>query len=149
MDDSNLELPKEKVESKKAEEVPQEEYDKLQKRVSEVLGDRIKSVRESKQLVNSPCRLVSDDAFERDMERIRRITGEEGETSKRVLELNRSHPIVASLAHKIETGSDTELVNATIEQLFDNALLLEGLHQNPADMVERIQKLMAAAVGKS
>lgn len=149
VDDSNLELPKEKVESKKAEEVPQEEYDKLQKRVSEVLGDRIKSVRESKQLVNSPCRLVSDDAFERDMERIRRITGEEGETSKRVLELNRSHPIVASLAHKIESGSDTELVNATIEQLFDNALLLEGLHQNPADMVERIQKLMAAAVGKS
>ncbi|MFN8442116.1 MAG: molecular chaperone HtpG [Caldilineaceae bacterium] len=149
VDDSNLELPKDKVESQKAAEVPQEEYDKLQKRVTDVLGDRIKSVRESKQLVNSPCRLVSDDAFERDMERIRRITGEEGETSKRVLELNRSHPIVASLAHKIESGSDTELVNATIEQLFDNALLLEGLHQNPADMVERIQKLMAAAVGKS
>ena len=89
----------------------------------------------------------ADDAFERDMERMRRITGEEVETAKRTLELNRSHPIVASLAHKIESGADSELVNATIEQLFDNALLLEGLHKNPADMVERIQKLMAAAVG--
>jgi molecular chaperone HtpG len=38
------------------------------------------------------------------------------------------------------------LVDATIEQLHDNALLLEGLHPNPADMVERIQSLMESAV---
>ena len=148
VDDANLELPKDKAASEKpASDVTQDEYDKLQKRVADVLGDRVKGVRESKQLVSSPSRLVSDDAFERDMERMRRITGEEVETAKRTLELNRSHPIVASLAHKIESGADSELVNATIEQLFDNALLLEGLHKNPADMVERIQKLMAAAVG--
>lgn len=145
--DADLDLPKEKSESEKADALPQEEFDKLQKRISDVLGERVKGVRESKQLVSSPSRLVSDDAFERDMERIRRITGEEVETAKRTLELNRSHPIVAGLAHKIEAGADEELVNATIEQLFDNAMLLEGLHKNPADMVERIQKLMAAAVG--
>jgi uncharacterized protein YoaH (UPF0181 family) len=38
------------------------------------------------------------------------------------------------------------LVDAAISQLFDNALLLEGLHANPVDMVERIQLLMAEAV---
>jgi molecular chaperone HtpG len=37
----------------------------------------------------------------------------------------------------------------TIEQLFENMLLLEGLHPNPAQMVPRIQQLLEqAAAGK-
>lgn len=37
------------------------------------------------------------------------------------------------------------LMRNLIEQLYENALLLEGLHPNPADMVGRIQALMEAA----
>ena len=33
-----------------------------------------------------------------------------------------------------------------IEQLYASALLLDGLHPNPAQMVPRIQQLMEAAV---
>jgi molecular chaperone HtpG len=32
-----------------------------------------------------------------------------------------------------------------VEQLFDSALLSEGLHPNPSEMLPRIQKLMELA----
>jgi molecular chaperone HtpG len=32
-----------------------------------------------------------------------------------------------------------------IEQIYENALLLEGLHPNPAEMVDRIQILLERA----
>ena len=112
-----------------------------------VLGDRVTGVRESKQLVNSPCRLVSpEDSFDRDMQRIRRLTEQNYAVPKKLLELNRKHPLIANLAQMVAHTADTALVDATIEQLHDNALLLEGLHPNPADMVERIQTLMETAV---
>jgi hypothetical protein len=33
-----------------------------------------------------------------------------------------------------------------IDQIYEDALLIEGLLQNPARMIERIQKIMAAAI---
>ena len=42
-------------------------------------------------------------------------------------------------------ASPSERAAALIEQLYDNALLVEGLHPNPSDMVARIQTLMEAA----
>jgi molecular chaperone HtpG len=33
-----------------------------------------------------------------------------------------------------------------IEQLFEDALLIEGLHPDPASMIARIQKLIEAAL---
>jgi hypothetical protein len=41
------------------------------------------------------------------------------------------------------------VVPELITQLFENALLIEGLHPNPAEMVSRIQAIMAAAAGTS
>jgi molecular chaperone HtpG len=35
-----------------------------------------------------------------------------------------------------------------IEQLYEDALLIEGLHPDPAGMIERIQQLMEAAVAR-
>jgi hypothetical protein len=43
------------------------------------------------------------------------------------------------------------LIDPPIEQLYENALLLEGLHPNPAGMVPRVQQLLeqaAAAAAK-
>ena len=33
-----------------------------------------------------------------------------------------------------------------IEQVYENALLIEGIHPDPASMIERIQKLMEKAL---
>ena len=112
-----------------------------------MLGDRVVDVNESKQLVNSPCRLVSpQDDMDRDLQRLRRLMGEDVGTPKKILQLNRRHPIVVNVAEILEATPDDALIDTAIEQLFDNALILEGIHPNPTDMVERIQALMASAV---
>jgi len=116
-------------------------------RFKTVLGDQVTDVRESKQLVSSPCRLVSpEDSFDRDLQRIRRLTEQDYELPRKLLELNRRHPLVVNLAQILTKPDSDTLVDAAIGQLFDNALLLEGISPNPADMVERIQTLMETAV---
>jgi molecular chaperone HtpG len=40
------------------------------------------------------------------------------------------------------------LVDLSIEQMYDSALVQEGLHPNPADMLPRIQRLMAMALNR-
>ena len=40
----------------------------------------------------------------------------------------------------------SEILDLCVEQLFDAALLLEGLHPDPAGIVPRLQELMQAAV---
>lgn len=151
VDDANLELPKGKDAAEKKESdaapVSSQQFDALVKRFLSVLGDRVKSVREAKLLVDSPCRLVSDEEhYERDLERFRRLTEENYAAPARVLELNRKHPIIANLALALEKNPNEPLLPAAIDQLFDNALLLEGLHANPVEMVEHIQEILAAAV---
>ena len=149
VDDAGLDLPKPEDESKDEAKptVAQDDFERLVERFKTVLGDRVTNVRESKQLVNSPCRLVSpEDSFDRDLQRIRRLTEQDYELPKKLLELNRRHPLVANLAQILAKSSTDTIVDATIGQLFDNALLLEGISPNPADMVERIQQLMETAV---
>jgi molecular chaperone HtpG len=71
---------------------------------------------------------------------------EDYEIPKKLLELNRKHTIVANLARILASQPDADLIDVTILQLFNNALLLEGWHPKPAEMVEQIQSLMEAAV---
>jgi molecular chaperone HtpG len=63
----------------------------------------------------------------------------------RIMELNRAHPLVANLAQRASANADDPIVAAVAEQLYDNALLLEGLPINPTALVSRIQTLLEAA----
>ncbi|MCB0187767.1 MAG: molecular chaperone HtpG, partial [Caldilineaceae bacterium] len=150
VDDAGLELPDAKQDEEKADEqkkVAQDDFDKLVERFKSVLGDQVTDVRESKSLVSSPCRLVSpQDSFDRDLQRIRRLTEQDYSIPKKILELNRSHPIVVNLAQLVSKSESDKVVDAAAYQLFTNALLLEGINPNPADMVERVQTLLEAAV---
>ena len=148
VDDVNLELPQGKQEAEGvAPALASEEFDEVVKRFAAVLGERVKSVREAKLLVGSPVRLVSpEDSFDRDIQRFRRLTEEGYEAPRKVLEINRRHPLIANLAAVIKVAPADPLIPAAVEQLYDNALLLDGLHTNPVEMVDRIQAILAAAV---
>jgi molecular chaperone HtpG len=114
--------------------------------MKDVLGERITGVRASNVLRNSPLRLISpEDAQGREMARIQRLVERDYKVPARLVEVNRGHPLIADLARLIAASPDDQLAAALIEQLYDSALLLEGLHPNPADMVGRIQQLMEAA----
>ncbi|NTW01001.1 MAG: molecular chaperone HtpG [Oscillochloris sp.] len=144
VDEADLELPGE-VAAPEAR-LSDAEFATLAERLAAVLGEHVKEIRASKVLRDSPARLVSDeDGPGREMQRIQQMLGRETELQPRVLELNSAHPLVASLAKRVAIDPSDPIVAAAAEQLYDNALLLEGLHQNPATMVPRILKLLEAA----
>ncbi len=144
--DAELELPAPKDEEAKpeGEALPEDTLNKLIERFKKVLGERVSDVRESKVLKESPVRLVSPDkGFGADMERVYRLLDKEFPAPpSRILELNPRHPLIKNLS----ALGDSPLADQVVEQLFESALLLEGIHPNPADMVPRIQALMEAAV---
>jgi molecular chaperone HtpG len=97
-------------------------------------------------LRGSPARLLSaEDTPNREMERVQRILDRDYKVAPKILELNRSHTLIGDLAQMIDDRPADPLIAPLVEQLYDSALLLEGLHPNPAEMVGRIQTIMEAA----
>jgi molecular chaperone HtpG len=78
-----------------------------------------------------------------ELQRVYRMLGKEYEIPKKILELNPSHSILKGI-FKLE--ADSTLQTAIIEQIYDSALLVEGLHPDPSSMVARVQQIMDAAL---
>ncbi len=154
IDDAGLELPElaQEEETAVAESTLSEKaFNLFVGRCVTTLGDRVIEVRQSKVLKDSPVRLVSPkDAQNREMQRLYRYLDQNYEVPKKILEINRQHPLIESLARLVEAQPDSPVINMSIEQLYDSALVQEGLHPNPAHMLPRIQELMmlAAQTGK-
>jgi len=127
--------------------MPEDSFTTLREMFISVLGDRVKDVRSSKNLVGSPARLVSDDQNPtRNMYRINRLLEKEYELPVKILELNPRHPLLYRVSERLATNSGDEMVMAIIEQVFENALLQDGIHPDPAGMAERLVKIMQAAM---
>jgi molecular chaperone HtpG len=139
-----------KAETKQEEPLPEDSFGTLQTRFTDVLGERVKGIREGKNLVGSPARLVSDeDSASRNMYRINRLLDKEYELPVKTLELNPRHPLIHNLSKMIGATPDNPLINAVVEQVFETALLQDGIHPDPAAMANRITLLMQAATGSS
>jgi molecular chaperone HtpG len=150
VDDATLDLPVE-GDAGAAEEaiIPEVDFNRLVGRFVKVLGDKVTQVRESKVLRDSSCRLVSpESAPGREMQRVYKLLDKEFEVPKKILEINRSHALMRNLSRLVTDTPDDPVINLTIEQLFENQLLIEGIHPNPAAMISRIQTLMEAATAR-
>jgi molecular chaperone HtpG len=77
------------------------------------------------------------------MQRVYRLLREDFPAPKKIMELNPKHPILIQLNTLSE---DAELSHMIIDQIYEDALLIEGLHPDPAGMIERIQKIIEAAI---
>jgi molecular chaperone HtpG len=152
VDDPSLTLPESLAEATEAAPAAGEALDAsdlgaLAERFGTVLGERVVAVRATDRLTDSPMRLVApEDAADPEMDRLRRLVERDWEVPPRVVELNPRHPIVLELARLVRSGERGATVDAAIAQLYDNALLVEGLHPNPAHMVGRLQGLLAEAL---
>jgi len=153
VDDPDLQLPGElesPPEAITAGALSPEVFGKLIMRFKNVLGERVADVRESKLLKDSPCRLVSSESGpEREMQRVRRLIEQDYEIPVKIIEINRGHPLIQNLARLVESQFANPLIDLTVVQLFENLLLLEGLHPNPAQMAPRIQEVLERAVAAS
>lgn len=153
IDDASLELPEGSGESEEGDDsagLAEVDFNLLVGRFVTTLGDRVIEVRDSKILQNSPVRLVSpDDTPGREMERLYKYLDEEYRVPKRIIEVNRQHPLIVNLALVIKETPDDEVINLTIEQLYESALVIEGLHPNPAAMLPRVQHILELAVDRT
>lgn len=130
--------------------VEQPTFESLVERVKTVLGERVSDVRAGKTLVSSPARLVSDDKQGgRHMYRINRLLDRDYELPVKMLEINPRHPLVHNLSNLIGQNSSNPLIDVVIEQVFENALLQDGIHPDPAAMADRLTALMQAATGSA
>ncbi len=124
----------------KAEEVS-EEHKPLIDRLRELLGERVKAVRISKRLVDSPACLVLDEhAMALHMQRLMREAGHEMPVDKPVLEINPTHPLLTRFAAE----SDSERAQDLALLLHEQAVVAEGGQlDDPAAFVQRLNRVLS------
>ncbi len=129
-------LDKEK--DKAAEKEHNQESKELIDKIKKVLEPKVKDVRVTDRLTQSPACLVAD---EHDMglnlERILQASGQAIPSSKPILEINVEHPLVLRLAE-----AEAERFDDWSHILFDQALLSEGGQlADPASFVHRLNNM--------
>jgi len=137
-------------EEKKAFEELKTKTEPLCKLMKEILGDAVEKVVVSQRIVASPCVLVTGEyGWTANMERIMRAqalrdASQAGYMSaKKTLEINASHPIIASLRDKAAEDAADKTLRDLCFLLFDTALLVSGFSMDdPSVFAGRIHRLI-------
>ena len=116
------------------------EFKELIDKIKQSLGSRVKEVRVTHRLTDSPACLVADEHdVSGNLARILKSVGQSAPGSVPNLEINPKHPVVLRLRYEESKFDDWAAV------LFDQALLAEGGQlEDPATFVKRVNDLMLA-----
>lgn len=127
-------------EEKKAHEEVEKNFEDLVERVKKTLDDKVKDVRITHRLTDSPACLVADHYdMSGNLERMLKAAGQQVSGSKPILELNPEHPMVAKLK---DEQNDDQFADWT-SILFDQALLAEGGQlDDPASFVKKLNAML-------
>jgi molecular chaperone HtpG len=128
---------------KKGQQQLEADYKELVERIKGSLGSRVKNVRVTHRLTESPACLVADEYdMSGNLARILKAAGQKVPESIPILEINPTHPIVQRLKYEERHFDDWAAV------LFDQALLAEGGQlEDPANFVRRMNQLMLELSG--
>jgi len=142
--DAKFELDEEE---KKAEEETAKTYEGLVGQFKEALGDSVKEVETTTDLVDSPVKLKEDKedpAYM--MAQMMKQMGQDGgdhPAPKPILQINPKH----ELLEKLKDSSDVNLVNDAAHVLLDQAKLFDGQElDDTADFVARLNRIMTKAI---
>ncbi|MCQ2378955.1 MAG: molecular chaperone HtpG, partial [Victivallaceae bacterium] len=124
-----------------------EKYAKLVDFIKKELSGELSDVRFSGRLTDSPCCLITEgNAMSPHLERLFRAMHQEVPVSKRILELNPDHELIAKLAALAGKGEDPDLAGY-VRTLYDQALLVEGSPvADPAGFAKRVTSLLNGAL---
>ena len=127
-------------EEKKAQEETDKDFADLVERVKATLGDKVKDVRITHRLTDSPACLVVDDMdMSANLERMLKAAGQQVGGTKPIFEVNPEHPMVV----RLKDESDDTRFEDWSSILFDQALLAEGGQlEDPASYVKRLNALL-------
>jgi molecular chaperone HtpG len=137
-----LEDEAEKVAQQEAEDAFKSLTDKIQA----TLGERVKGVRVTHRLTDSPACLVTGEGdMSANLERLLKAAGQSAPTVKPTLEINPQHALVTRLNRESDEARFADWANL----LFEQALLAEGGQlEDPASFVRRLNGLLAMLPGQ-
>ena len=123
---------------KQAQEKDTGEFKELTDKIKTSLAGRVKEVRVTHRLTESPACLVADDHdMNANLARLLKAAGQKVPVSQPIMEINPKHPVVLRL--KVEEKKFDDWASV----LFDQALLAEGGQlDDPAGFVKRVNHLM-------
>ncbi|MCB0282660.1 MAG: molecular chaperone HtpG [Calditrichae bacterium] len=136
----------EKEGEEKAEELSKGDekiFEKLLKRIKDILGDRVTEVRESKRLHDSASCLVNPDgSMTSHMHKMMQMMNKEMTPPQKVMEINKNHKLTRNLLKIYKNDPRDAFIDNAAEQLYESALLLEGYLTDPHKLVNRINKVL-------
>lgn len=132
-------------EERKSQEETEKDAEGLVERIKNALGERVEAVRVSHRLTSSPaCIVLGERDMALYMQQLLKQAGHEISSTKPVLEINPTHPMLA----RIEGEKDDTRFAEWSALLLDQAILAEGGQlEDPAGFVARINQLMLALAG--
>jgi len=127
-------------EEKKAAEATAEALKPLIERLQATLKDRVKDVRTTTRLVDSPACVVADEGdMSGHLARLLKQAGQSAPATKPILEINPQHALV----QRLDSPEGSERFDDLAHILLDQAVLAEGGHlEDPAAYVRRVNALL-------
>ncbi|HEX9277297.1 MAG TPA: molecular chaperone HtpG [Casimicrobiaceae bacterium] len=129
------------AQDKEAQQKVADDCKTLVENVKHALGDKVKDVRMTLRLTDSPaCIVVDRDAMSQHLQRLMKAAGQKVPEAKPILELNPAHPLVQRLKEE-----DAKLADWA-QLLLDQAQLAEGgALEDPAGFVKRVNAMLLDA----
>ncbi|MDR0402490.1 MAG: molecular chaperone HtpG [Treponema sp.] len=112
-------------------------------KIKKALGERVKDVKLSRRLHDSPSCIVADenDPSIQMAQMLKAMGQTDMPDTKPILEINGEHPIVAALKDTVDENRIADVAGV----LLDQALLVEGIKlKDPADFVQRLNRLLSS-----
>ena len=128
------------AETKEAQEKLEKEFDTVVTRIKEALKGKVKDVKLSQRLTDSPACIVADeDDMSSQMAKLMASVGQAVPDTLPIFEINGEHDLVKHVADE----QDDDKFSQWVEVLFEQAMLAErGSLKDPASFVGRLNKLM-------
>jgi molecular chaperone HtpG len=136
-----------KEEKEKETQEKTEAHASLIEMLKGALSDEVKDVRLSSRLTSSPACLVVDEGdLSPQLEQIMRASNQPVPESKRILELNPTHPLLEKMQGMYDANKDDAQLKDYAELLYGQAALAEGqAPPNPGRLAKLLAELMVRA----
>ncbi|MHC4876474.1 MAG: molecular chaperone HtpG [Planctomycetota bacterium] len=150
IDSAEVSLPDVKAEAKDDDDADSRNddaqpaaLDRVIELLKEGLGEKVEDVRVSQRLTTSACCLVNPEgAMSAQLQKVLSQASDDFQMTKRIFEINPQHALVQRLAALSANSDNDAFVKTCGQQLFTNALMIEGVVPDAHDATDRMLGFM-------